>query len=60
LAVLHQKELVLNANDTLNFLKAAEILRQVSGVIDLSAMSNSVSLNPYGGILSSGLADSVL
>lgn len=60
LAVLHQKELVLNANDTLNFLKAAEILRQVSGVIDLSAMSNSVNLNPYSGMLSTALADSVL
>lgn len=60
LAVLHQKELVLNANDTLNFLKAAEILRQVSGIIDLSAMSNSVNLNPYSGMLSSALADSVL
>lgn len=60
LAVLHQKELVLNANDTLNFLKAAEILRQVSGIIDLSAMSNSVNLNPYNGMLSSALADSVL
>lgn len=50
LALLHQKELVLNANDTDNFLKAMQELRQAqneiktvssSGVV--SAMFNSIS-----------------
>ena len=40
LAVLHQKELVLNADDTKNFLAATEILRSVSQFIDLQVASN--------------------
>ena len=60
LAVLHQKELVLNANDTLHFLQAAEILRGVSEAIDLQAMANQIMLNPYAGALTSGLADQTL
>ena len=60
LAVLHQKELVLNANDTLHFLQAAEILRGVSEAIDLQAMANQTMLNPYVGALTSALADQTL
>jgi hypothetical protein len=44
-AVLHEKELVLNATDTSNLLKAAEIIRQVSEIIDLEAVSNQFILN---------------
>ena len=40
LAFLHQKELVLNADDTKNFLAATEILRSVSQFIDLQVASN--------------------
>lgn len=45
LAILHEKELVLNATDTSNLLKAAEIIRQVSDIIDLEAVSNQFILN---------------
>lgn len=38
LAMLHQKELVLNAEDTKNFLAGIEILRDVVQRIDLQAM----------------------
>ena len=59
LAVLHQKELVLNADDTKNFLAATEILRGVSQFIDLQVTSNnfaarkltSTTLTPSGGTL---------
>lgn len=40
LALLHQKELVLNADDTKNFLAATEILRSVSQFIDLQVASS--------------------
>jgi len=35
LAILHQKEIVLNANDTVNFLSAIEILRDITKSINL-------------------------
>lgn len=38
LAVLHQKEIVLNADDTRNFLQAVDILRSIVSVIDLGTM----------------------
>ena len=60
LGILHEKELVLNANDTVNFLNAAEILRRVSDTIDLEAMTSSVSLAPFMGMLSSSMADNTL
>ena len=40
LAMLHQKELVLNAEDTENFLSALGILRSVVKMIDLRATAN--------------------
>ena len=60
LAVLHEKELILNSDDTLNFLNAAEILRRVSDRIDLEAMTNSMSFAPFMGMLSSPIADNTL
>jgi hypothetical protein len=35
LAVLHQKEIVLNQEDTKNFLSAIEVLRAITCTIDL-------------------------
>jgi hypothetical protein len=37
--MLHQKEIVLNADDTANFLNAIEIVRDIARVIDLNAAS---------------------
>lgn len=37
LAMLHEKELVLNKDDTKNFLAGIEILRSITGAIDLQA-----------------------
>ena len=39
LAMLHQKEIVLNAHDTENFLAGIEILREITQAIDLQALS---------------------
>ena len=39
LAVLHQKEIVLNAHDTENFLAAVNIVRDIAKAIDLQAVS---------------------
>lgn len=44
LAFLHQKELVLNAHDTENFLNAVEIVRKLNETIDLNAMAASKGL----------------
>ena len=44
LAFLHQKELVLNAEDTQNFLAGIDILRQISDTIDLNALMASNNL----------------
>jgi hypothetical protein len=35
---LHQKELVLNAQDTENFLSATNILREISQMLDRDAL----------------------
>lgn len=43
-AMLHQKEIVLNKDDTENFLKTVAIVRQISDMIDLNAMSASGGL----------------
>lgn len=40
LALLHQKELVLNDSDTSNFLAATGILRDISKLIDLESIAN--------------------
>ena len=44
LAMLHQKEIVLNAYDTENFLRAVEIVREIAGIIDLNAQAASFGL----------------
>ena len=44
LALLHQKEIVLNASDTANFLAAIDILRDITRTIDLNAMQQRLSL----------------
>lgn len=43
LALLHQKELVLNAGDTENMLKSIEIVRSIAKTIDLNAQSTAYS-----------------
>lgn len=48
LAFLHQKELVLNASDTENFLQAMDILDKIVSAIDLYSMNSQL-----GGALSS-------
>jgi len=39
LAVLHEKELVLNADDTKNILSAVDMIRSISKTIDLNALA---------------------
>ena len=49
LAVLHQKELILNASDTQNFLIATEILRSIADIIDINSLHSQISqLTPVG------------
>lgn len=58
LAMLHQKELVLNAGDTENFLASMEVLDHILEIIDLQSASSRL-----GGLLSSptiGNNDSVI
>lgn len=45
LALLHQKEIVLNADDTKNFLSAIEMVRQIATIIDLNAAAASGAYN---------------
>ena len=45
LALLHQKEIVLNADDTKNFLSAIEMVRQIATIIDLNAPAASGAYN---------------
>lgn len=40
LALVHEKELMLNPDDTVNFLSGIEILRNISKSIDLNSMRN--------------------
>jgi hypothetical protein len=48
LAMLHEKELILNKGDTENFLASMEVLERILQVIDLHSASSQI-----GGILSS-------
>ena len=54
LAFLHQKELVLNAEDTANILTSVGILRQIANVIDLNALT---SAGGFISLMSSGVRD---
>ena len=42
LAVLHEKELILNKHDTENFLTATNILREISDMLDNNALTASL------------------
>ena len=53
IAMLHQKELVLNADDTANMLASVGILRQIASVIDLNALA---SAGGFAQLLSAGVA----
>lgn len=44
LAMLHQKELVLNAEDTVNFLDAVNIVREIAQAIDLGAVAQAMQM----------------
>ena len=45
LAMLHQKEIVLNAHDTENFLSAINIVRDIASIIDLRAAAQQSALS---------------
>lgn len=47
LAVLHQKEIVLNAHDTENFLAAVNIVRDIASKIDLKAAAQTAALSAF-------------
>jgi hypothetical protein len=49
--MLHQKELVLNADDTKNFLAAVNIVRELSAAIDLKALAYQNALGQMGGTI---------
>lgn len=59
LAMLHQKELVLNAKDTANFLSAVDILRDITSIIDLQALSQSNMLSALSSA-TAGVANQVI
>lgn len=59
IAMLHQKELVLNAEDTQNMLNAVNIVREIARVIDLNAGIQSLGLYLQNlSHLSSGIGNS--
>jgi hypothetical protein len=43
--MLHQKEIVLNAHDTENFLAAVNIVRDIATMIDLKAAAQTAALS---------------
>jgi hypothetical protein len=55
IAMLHEKELVLNANDTANFLEALNISRQLIEMIEMNARASSLGL---GEMVASTIKDS--
>ena len=61
IAVLHRKELVLNANDTENILSAVDMIRSISKTIDLNAIAaGSIFASPNSAYKSSfGSRDSL-
>ena len=50
LAMLHQKELILNPPDTENFLSAIGIIREIASVIDLEAVAQSLNLSSLSAV----------
>ena len=60
LTFLHEKELVLNKDDTANFLTATNMLRDISDMIDLKALQDKVSILPYlPGVSTNGSSDTL-
>ena len=59
LAMLHQKEIVLNEEDTSNFLKTVDMVRQIAEMIDLNAMSSAGGFNSLFAATSSNLAQTL-
>jgi hypothetical protein len=43
MAILHEKELVLNKQDTENFLLAADTLRSIVKLIDMNSLHSQIS-----------------
>ena len=60
LAVLHEKELVLNAQDTENFLSATNILREISQMLDRDALIASLGAINLRAMTLNSPADQVL
>lgn len=60
LAVLHEKELVLNAEDTKNFLSATNILREISQMLDRDALVASLGAINISALTLDSPADQVL
>lgn len=44
-AMLHEKELVLNADDTSNLLKTVDLVRQITAALDVSALGQKLALS---------------
>lgn len=60
LAVLHEKELVLNAQDTENFLSATNILREISQMLDNNALVASLGMINLRAMTIDSPADQIL
>ena len=60
LAVLHEKELVLNAQDTENFLTATTMLRQINQMLDNNALLASLGMINLSAMTLNTEADKVL
>ena len=60
LAVLHEKELVLNAQDTENLLAGTMILREISQMLDRNALLASLGMADFEALKLSETADQVL
>lgn len=59
LAMLHQKEIVLNEDDTSNFLKTVDMVRQIAEMIDLNAISSAGGFSSLFAATSSNLAQTL-
>lgn len=61
LAMLHKKELVLNARDTENMLNAIEILRNITNGLNTTMLNRlaGASVNGFGGLVGDGITQNV-
>lgn len=60
IALVHEKELMLNPDDTVNFLTATNLLRDIVDVIDLNALRNQLSIMPYlPGAYTQGIGEAI-